>query len=236
MDYDTDAAEAGETKERPLLKAIGRWQQTLSRKWKQRNGRSIFSSSRSKMGRTVFGRAGLRWLAGAGSTAELTPAQLNVSGQIVVAGRSTPYLIRHLPVSSFPELPARTGRPAEPPRLPDSADLRGASPGECGSRQPGAGGLLRLGGALLGAGNGLAAGLLFQRSGEVAGAGLRAGDRAACRPTTRAAFSASTGASIPPRPSRFARRRPACCIARRGWTTTRWPIRWSSTALSTTSI
>jgi hypothetical protein len=36
---------------------------------------------------------------------ELTPAQLNESGQIVVAGRSTPYLIRHLPVSSFPELP-----------------------------------------------------------------------------------------------------------------------------------
>jgi hypothetical protein len=36
---------------------------------------------------------------------ELTPAQLNESGQIVVAGQSTPYLIRHLPVSSFPELP-----------------------------------------------------------------------------------------------------------------------------------
>jgi hypothetical protein len=34
-----------------------------------------------------------------------TPAQLNESGQIVVAGHSTPYLIRHLPVSSFPELP-----------------------------------------------------------------------------------------------------------------------------------
>ena len=34
------------------------------------------------------------------------PASLNVSGQIVVAGRSIPYLIRHLPVSSFPELPA----------------------------------------------------------------------------------------------------------------------------------
>jgi hypothetical protein len=32
-------------------------------------------------------------------------AQLNVSGQIVVAGHSTPYLIRHLPVSSFPEIP-----------------------------------------------------------------------------------------------------------------------------------
>jgi hypothetical protein len=37
---------------------------------------------------------------------EQAPAQLNESGQIVVAGRSTPYLIRHLPVSSFPELPA----------------------------------------------------------------------------------------------------------------------------------
>jgi hypothetical protein len=34
------------------------------------------------------------------------PAQLTESGQIVVAGVATPYLIRHLPVSSFPELPA----------------------------------------------------------------------------------------------------------------------------------
>jgi hypothetical protein len=33
------------------------------------------------------------------------PAQLNESGQIVVAGRPTPYLIRHLPVSSYPGLP-----------------------------------------------------------------------------------------------------------------------------------
>ncbi len=33
-------------------------------------------------------------------------AQLDVSGHIVVAGHSIPYLIRHLPVSSFPELPA----------------------------------------------------------------------------------------------------------------------------------
>ena len=32
-------------------------------------------------------------------------AQLNESGQVVVAGRSTSYLIRHLPVSSFPDLP-----------------------------------------------------------------------------------------------------------------------------------
>ncbi len=33
-------------------------------------------------------------------------ARLTETGQIVVYGRSTPYLIRHLPVSSFPELPA----------------------------------------------------------------------------------------------------------------------------------
>ena len=32
-------------------------------------------------------------------------AQLDVSGHIVVAGHSIPYLIRHLPVSSFPDLP-----------------------------------------------------------------------------------------------------------------------------------
>jgi len=34
------------------------------------------------------------------------PAQLDSSGQIVIAGRSTSYLIRHLPVSSYPDLPA----------------------------------------------------------------------------------------------------------------------------------
>ncbi len=33
-------------------------------------------------------------------------AQLNESGKIVVDGHLTPYLIRHLPVSSFPQLPA----------------------------------------------------------------------------------------------------------------------------------
>jgi hypothetical protein len=34
-----------------------------------------------------------------------SPAQLDISGHIVVAGHSIPYLIRHLPVSSFPDLP-----------------------------------------------------------------------------------------------------------------------------------
>lgn len=50
------------------------------------------------------------WLA---SMAALAPAQnqpatpdLNESGQISIAGRSTPYIIRHLPLASFPQLPA----------------------------------------------------------------------------------------------------------------------------------
>src|ERR1039458_7163202 len=38
-------------------------------------------------------------------TQQPSPAQLNVSGQIVIAGQSIPYLIRHLPISSFPGLP-----------------------------------------------------------------------------------------------------------------------------------
>jgi hypothetical protein len=36
---------------------------------------------------------------------EHPPAPLSVSGQIVIAGQSIPYLIRHLPISSFPNLP-----------------------------------------------------------------------------------------------------------------------------------
>ncbi|MGA2217059.1 MAG: hypothetical protein ABSG51_03185 [Terracidiphilus sp.] len=56
----------------------------------------------------------LAGIVGVGLTAKLDPAQtasqhssqLNESGQIVVAGQPTPYLIRHLPVSSFPDLPA----------------------------------------------------------------------------------------------------------------------------------
>jgi hypothetical protein len=38
--------------------------------------------------------------------AERSPAQLVESGQIVVAGQPMSYLIRHLPVSSYPGLPA----------------------------------------------------------------------------------------------------------------------------------
>jgi len=41
----------------------------------------------------------------AGQQGNSAPAPLSVSGQIVVAGQSIPYLIRHLPISSFPNLP-----------------------------------------------------------------------------------------------------------------------------------
>lgn len=34
---------------------------------------------------------------------------LNVSGQVTVAGRPTPYLIRHLPINAFPQLPVAVG-------------------------------------------------------------------------------------------------------------------------------
>jgi hypothetical protein len=37
---------------------------------------------------------------------EPAPPPLSASGQVVLAGRSIPYLIHHLPVSSFPDLPA----------------------------------------------------------------------------------------------------------------------------------
>jgi hypothetical protein len=53
------------------------------------------------------------WLAGALLCActlvpaqQPPPTQLTASGQIAVAGRSAHYIIHHLPVSSFPELPA----------------------------------------------------------------------------------------------------------------------------------
>ena len=36
---------------------------------------------------------------------DASPALLDASGQITIAGRSTPYLIRHLPVNAFPQLP-----------------------------------------------------------------------------------------------------------------------------------
>ncbi len=38
-------------------------------------------------------------------TQDAPAAPLDVSGQVTVAGRATPYLIRHLPVNAFPQLP-----------------------------------------------------------------------------------------------------------------------------------
>ena len=49
-------------------------------------------------------------LAAAGQNTQLPQAQkadpLTEQGQAVIAGKATPYLIRHLPLNSFPELPA----------------------------------------------------------------------------------------------------------------------------------
>jgi len=44
------------------------------------------------------------------------PQPLNVTGHLTIAGRSIPYLIRHLPISSFPNLP---------PALASELDRRG---------------------------------------------------------------------------------------------------------------
>lgn len=46
------------------------------------------------------------WLLALALHAQQPQPHLDATGQIVVNGRATPYLIRHLPVSSFPQLPA----------------------------------------------------------------------------------------------------------------------------------
>ena len=43
---------------------------------------------------------------GAVPLTDASPAQLDAQGQVVVDGHAIPYLIRHLPISSFPDLPA----------------------------------------------------------------------------------------------------------------------------------
>ena len=187
-------------------------------------------------------RAGLRkfaWLPGVllcacslvpAQRPEQTPAQLNVSGQIVIDGQPASYLIRHLPVSSFPGLPVELATllnrrgclipqtyEAHHPENVIHASLERAGSSDwavlCSTR-----------------GNGLAAGLLFQRPGRVAGARRRAGNRAAAsaRPERCSRFQlghrsrfARSDSPGPDRPGAF---------TRRGWTTTPWPIRLSSAA------
>ncbi|MGO8759527.1 MAG: hypothetical protein ACLQG3_15515 [Terracidiphilus sp.] len=48
---------------------------------------------------------GLTFLSAASQEVASPTSPLNTSGQVVVDGRPTPYLIRHLPVNSFPQLP-----------------------------------------------------------------------------------------------------------------------------------
>ena len=54
---------------------------------------------------TVFGLLLLFFCLPRTRPQDAAPAPLDTSGQITVAGRSTPYLIRHLPVNAFPQLP-----------------------------------------------------------------------------------------------------------------------------------
>lgn len=61
----------------------------------------------------VWWKSACMWMAGAGlallnsaSQEVKSPASdLNASGQVTVDGRPTPYLIRHLPINAFPQLP-----------------------------------------------------------------------------------------------------------------------------------
>jgi hypothetical protein len=63
---------------------------------------------RSALGNSEWWLSGLLCVCGSATAQQqqLAPPQLTESGRVVVAGRSTPYLIRRLPVSSFPELPS----------------------------------------------------------------------------------------------------------------------------------
>ncbi len=59
---------------------------------------------------------------------DTVPADLNTSGSVAVDGHSIPYLIRHLPVSSFPDLP---------PAIQDQLNHRGCLiPQSYEARQP----------------------------------------------------------------------------------------------------
>ena len=51
----------------------------------------------------LFALSALLWAA---TVLPQDPAHLNTSGKIIFDGRPTPYLIRHLPVNAFPQLPA----------------------------------------------------------------------------------------------------------------------------------
>ena len=104
--------------------------------------------------------------------------QLDESGHIVQAGHSSPYLIRHLPVSSFPELPSAVVGLLNLRSCVIPQTYEAHRPGECSTRQPGAGWLFRLGGALFGRGNCVAAGLLWQCACAVRGAGFGTGNPA----------------------------------------------------------
>ncbi len=166
---------------------------------------------------------------------ERLQSQLIESGQILVGGRPTHYLIRHLPVSSFPALPAA---------IQSQLDLRGCLiPQTYEAHRPENvvhASLERQGSsdwAVLCSAEGTVSLLVFFGGDPGQPFTLAsAPETERLQSHDRAAFSDSTGASTPHRPSRFARPRPAWSTARRCLTTTRLPIRSSIITPSTTFI
>ena len=163
------------------------------------------------------------------------PSELNESGQILIDGHSTPYLIRHLPVSSFPDLPVP---------VQETLNQRGCLiPQTYEAHQPEnviAARFERPGSldwAVLCSVQGTVSLLVFFSSNPDQPFVLAsAPETQRLQPHGSSGFSASIGASIPPRRIKFTRPSPALPIARRGWITMPSPIRLSTTAQSTVSM
>jgi len=165
---------------------------------------------------------------------EPAPAPLNESGQVIVAGRSTPFLIRHLPLSAFPDLPVpleelldrrgclipQTYQAHRPENVihasleragssdwPSSA--RPMEPSPCWS--------------------------FFERPGSTAGARRRARIRAAPTHDPSGVLGFNWGID-PASPDQVRQARSAWSAARPAWTTTPSPTPSSTATPSTTSI
>ena len=161
------------------------------------------------------------------------PASLNTSGSIVIDGHPTPYLIRRLPISSFPDLP---------PAVQEQLDHRGCLiPQTYEARQPENvvhASLEHPGSsdwAVLCSAQGTVSLLVFfgGRRASRSRSPRRLKPSASNR-TDHRKFSASIGPSIPHRLRTFTKRNSACAIRRRASTTTPSPTRSLIATPSTT--